>query len=62
MDTIYKERANRRWEYWTYIDGVRYQLTEKAALSDVRRGLSKLLLVKDFPKFGYPPAPTKRNA
>ena len=33
--TIYRERANGKWEYWTYCDKQRIMLSE----SDVRREL-----------------------
>lgn len=35
LDTIYSERANGRWEVWTYIDGTRYYLRPQTSESDV---------------------------
>jgi hypothetical protein len=38
MTTIYKERANGRWEYWTYVDHARIYLSEKTANKEIKRG------------------------
>jgi len=38
METVYKERANGRWEYHTYSDGERYYISEAQALKMVRQG------------------------
>ena len=45
MDTFYKERANGRWEYWTYSDGTRVYINGAWAERQVRRGTAKLVTV-----------------
>lgn len=30
MQTFYRERANGRWQYWTYSDGQRYYVAPAA--------------------------------
>jgi hypothetical protein len=45
MDIIYRERANARWEYWTYSDGERIYISEKFALRWVRQGTA---IIKDI--------------
>ncbi len=45
MDTFYKERANGRWEYWTYSDGRKYQISGKWAEREAARGTAKIILV-----------------
>ena len=37
-ETIYRERANGRWEYWTYADGARVRLTETMAARMLAQG------------------------
>ena len=45
MDTIYKERANGTWEYWTYAEGRKYFVSRSWAEKQIARG-DKLVLVK----------------
>ena len=28
-ETIYCERANRQWEHWTYVDGIKYRIGKR---------------------------------
>ncbi len=28
-ETIYKEYSSSRWNYWTYVDGIRYSIGKK---------------------------------
>lgn len=35
---IYRERANGRWEHWTYVDGQRIMLSERTVLKELARG------------------------
>ncbi len=41
--TIYCERANGRWEYWTYSDHKRVYVSADWANKQVRRGLGRLI-------------------
>lgn len=45
MDTFYKERANGRWEYWTYSDGRKYRINGQWAEKEVARGTAQMILV-----------------
>lgn len=45
MDTVYRERANGRWEYWTYSDGLRYRISEATALRWVAAKTARLIHV-----------------
>jgi hypothetical protein len=46
MDTIYRQRANARWEYWTYSEGERYWITEAVALRWVALKTARLVHVQ----------------
>jgi hypothetical protein len=46
MDTIYKEHANGRWEYWTYSDGRKYAVSGVWAEKQAMRGTAKIILVR----------------
>ena len=46
MDTVYRERANGRWEYWTYTEGRKYFLPEATALRWMHAGTAKMVFVK----------------
>ena len=46
MDTFYKERANGRWEYWTYDCGRRVRISAAWAEREVSRGTAKLIVVR----------------
>lgn len=46
VDTYYRERANARWEYWTYSDGARVYLNAGVAERDIAAGRAKLVLVR----------------
>ena len=46
MDTFYKERANGRWEYWTYSDGRKVRIERWWAEREVGRGTAKMVVVK----------------
>jgi hypothetical protein len=37
-DTVYRERAGGRWQYFTYSDGSTVYVSEKWALAQERRG------------------------
>jgi len=45
VDTIYRECANGRWEYWTYSDGLRYRISETTAMRWLRAKTAKLVYV-----------------
>lgn len=45
MQTIYRERANGRWEFWTYSDGQRVMLWELWARNQITSGKAKLVCV-----------------
>ncbi len=42
-DTIYCERANGRWEYWTYSDGRRIYVSADWANTQVRRSTARMI-------------------
>lgn len=42
--TIYRERGNGRWEYWTYCDRRRVYLHETTVMLELERG-AKLVRV-----------------
>ena len=44
-DTVYKERANGRFEFWTYSDGRRVMISEVFAQLMLRQG-AKLVISK----------------
>ena len=44
-DTYYVERANGRFEYWMYCEGLRVYVSKKTADKDVARGFAKLVRV-----------------
>lgn len=46
MDTVYRQRANGRYEYWTYSDGRRYAISEKTAMSWLQKRTAKIVYVK----------------
>jgi hypothetical protein len=43
MNTIYRERANGRFKFWTYSDGRLIYVTEAWARREVRRGLAEII-------------------
>ena len=43
--TIYRERANGRWEFWTYSDGRRVYVSHAWAISQVAKQRARLVLV-----------------
>jgi hypothetical protein len=43
MDTIYRERANGRWEYWTYSDGARVMVSAAWAERQRERGTVRIV-------------------
>ena len=45
METIYRERANGQWEYWTYVDGVKYRIGQRQYDLMARQG-AKIVFVK----------------
>jgi hypothetical protein len=45
MDTIYRERANGRWEYWTYREGQRVYLSADTAERWIRNKTARLVFV-----------------
>lgn len=45
MDTIYRERANGQFEYWTYAEGRKYYVSAKWAEKQISRG-ENLVIVK----------------
>ena len=42
-DTVYKERANGRWEFWTYADGQRVLISEAFAQLMLRQGVELII-------------------
>ena len=46
MDTFYRERANGRWEYWTYSEGRRIPISGEWALRQIQRGSAELVTVR----------------
>lgn len=38
METVYRERANGRWEYWTYCDGNRVLIPKSTADHIISQG------------------------
>ncbi len=42
--TIYKERSNGRWEYWTYCDNRRVNLTEAFVRKEIGNGANIVVL------------------
>lgn len=45
MKKLYRERANGRFEYWTYCDGQRVYLSETTALRELARQRPEYKLV-----------------
>lgn len=45
METYYRERANGRWEYWTYSDGRRVFVNGAQAELEARKGRAKIVEV-----------------
>jgi hypothetical protein len=43
MSTIYRERSNRRYEFFTFADGQRIYLTEDKVRKDLIRGVARLV-------------------
>jgi hypothetical protein len=43
MDTIYRERANGRFEFWTYADGRRVFVSASWAQREVARKTARLV-------------------
>ncbi len=46
MDTIYRERANGRWEYWMYCDGKRVYVPEHLAYRYKINGTARIVYVE----------------
>ena len=46
MDTFYRERANGRWEYWTYSDGLKVRLDAQWAQRQLMRNTARLIEMK----------------
>ena len=44
VDTYYKEYSCRKWNYWTYSDGLKVQVGEKQVLKAIGQG-DKLVVV-----------------
>jgi hypothetical protein len=44
-ETVYKEFSSRRWNFWTYIDCLRYSISEKQFNIMVCQG-AKIVVVK----------------
>lgn len=44
-ETVYTEYSCARWNYWTYVDGIRYSLTRRQYDVMVRQG-AKIVTVK----------------
>lgn len=45
METVYKERANGRWECWTYSDGARVYISQSMVDTMLRQG-ARLVVVR----------------
>jgi hypothetical protein len=45
METVYKEFSSARWNFWTYIEGLRYSISAKNFETMVRQG-AKVVVVK----------------
>jgi hypothetical protein len=43
MSTIYRERNNRRYEFWTFCDGQRIYLAEDSVRRQLKRGVARLV-------------------
>jgi hypothetical protein len=46
MDKIYQERANGRWEYWTYSEGQRHYIPAELAARWLAKGTAELVEVR----------------
>lgn len=44
-ETVYKEFSSARWNFWTYIDGIRYSISERQFSTMERQG-AKVVIVK----------------
>lgn len=44
-ETVYREFSSARWNFWTYIDGLRYSIGKKMYDTMVRQG-AKVVTVK----------------
>lgn len=45
MMTIYRERANGRWEFWTYSDGDRVYVSAAFAEREAQRATARIVEV-----------------
>jgi hypothetical protein len=45
MDTVYRERANGQWEYYTYVEGRTYYVTEAWAEKQSAKGYARIIYV-----------------
>ena len=44
-ETVYREFSCRRWNRWTYVDGLRYSISARQFATMVRQG-AKVVTVK----------------
>jgi len=44
-ETVYREYSSARWNFWTYIDGIKYTISENQHNKMIRQG-AKSVLVK----------------
>lgn len=44
-ETVYKEFSSRRWNFWIYIDGLRYTISERQFNVMIVQG-AKIVIVK----------------
>ncbi len=43
MEAVYRERANGRFEFWVYSDGLRVMVTESWVQRELRRKNARLI-------------------
>ena len=43
-ETVYREYSSARWNYWTYLEGIRYTITKKEYDLMVRQGAKEVLV------------------
>lgn len=44
-ETVYKEYSSNRWNYWTYVEGIRYSITKHQFDIMIEQG-AKIVVVK----------------
>lgn len=43
-ETVYKEYSSRRWNYWTYVDGLRYSIGERQYNVMLKQGAKEVVV------------------